>query len=199
MYELYYLCVLVFFFFLMIRRPPRSTLFPYTTLFRSQLAWSRATGAYVYASPAVADVPGLGPTVYMGSYDSRFYAFNAASGAIRWSHAAGGRISGAATIVGHVVYYSDLGTRTTTGLDARSGRVVFSFHDGAFNPVIADDRALYLDGYITLYELLPRPPTHGGRRSSRGSGAGAHGRSSRRSSTGAGHRRRSVSRSRGRR
>ena len=29
-------CVCVFFFFLMIRRPPRSTLFPYTTLFRSQ-------------------------------------------------------------------------------------------------------------------------------------------------------------------
>src|SRR3712207_8874414 len=26
----------MFFFFLMIRRPPRSTLFPYTTLFRSQ-------------------------------------------------------------------------------------------------------------------------------------------------------------------
>src|SRR2546425_7292890 len=28
-------CSLIFFFFLMIRRPPRSTLFPYTTLFRS--------------------------------------------------------------------------------------------------------------------------------------------------------------------
>src|SRR5256885_5191634 len=28
--------VFVFFFFLMIRRPPRSTLFPYTTLFRSR-------------------------------------------------------------------------------------------------------------------------------------------------------------------
>src|SRR2546430_9587239 len=29
-------CILsIFFFFLMIRRPPRSTLFPYTTLFRS--------------------------------------------------------------------------------------------------------------------------------------------------------------------
>src|SRR5690349_22704824 len=28
---------LLFFFFLMIRRPPRSTLFPYTTLFRSRL------------------------------------------------------------------------------------------------------------------------------------------------------------------
>src|SRR4030043_1815047 len=34
-----YLC---FFFFLMIRRPPRSTLFPYTTLFRSVLAHSHA-------------------------------------------------------------------------------------------------------------------------------------------------------------
>src|SRR5687768_18361646 len=30
------LCIL--FFFLMIRRPPRSTLFPYTTLFRSSLS-----------------------------------------------------------------------------------------------------------------------------------------------------------------
>src|SRR5690242_21931216 len=30
-----FLSILLFFFFLMIRRPPRSTLFPYTTLFRS--------------------------------------------------------------------------------------------------------------------------------------------------------------------
>src|SRR5215475_14809278 len=31
-----------FFFFLMIRRPPRSTLFPYTTLFRSaRIRWPR--------------------------------------------------------------------------------------------------------------------------------------------------------------
>src|SRR6267142_6132441 len=29
-------CFIFFFFFLMIRRPPRSTLFPYTTLFRSR-------------------------------------------------------------------------------------------------------------------------------------------------------------------
>src|SRR2546422_2449158 len=34
-------CPLFFFFFLMIRRPPRSTLFPYTTLFRSSVARSR--------------------------------------------------------------------------------------------------------------------------------------------------------------
>src|SRR2546427_4731831 len=32
-----------FFFFLMIRRPPRSTLFPYTTLFRSRPRWIAAS------------------------------------------------------------------------------------------------------------------------------------------------------------
>src|SRR5258707_12890458 len=35
--QLIYRSSLSFFFFLMIRRPPRSTLFPYTTLFRSYL------------------------------------------------------------------------------------------------------------------------------------------------------------------
>src|SRR3712207_6990548 len=40
------MCKSLFFFFLMIRRPPRSTLFPYTTLFRSrQKAWPRAAHA----------------------------------------------------------------------------------------------------------------------------------------------------------
>src|SRR3712207_8774279 len=34
--------VLIVFFFLMIRRPPRSTLFPYTTLFRSGRGLPRA-------------------------------------------------------------------------------------------------------------------------------------------------------------
>src|SRR5258708_36932543 len=34
-----------FFFFLMIRRPPRSTLFPYTTLFRSGLTGTGAVRA----------------------------------------------------------------------------------------------------------------------------------------------------------
>src|SRR5499425_2485951 len=42
-----------FFFFLMIRRPPRSTLFPYTTLFRSRLVGVEGQRAAVFArSPA---------------------------------------------------------------------------------------------------------------------------------------------------
>src|SRR2546422_6159609 len=52
---------MLFFFFLMIRRPPRSTLFPYTTLFRSRSApprrpagsgRRRSSGARCSASPS---------------------------------------------------------------------------------------------------------------------------------------------------
>jgi outer membrane protein assembly factor BamB len=120
-----------------------------------QLAWATTTGAYVYGSAAVAEIPGLGPTVYVGSYDGNMYAFNAQSGAIRWTHNAGGKISGSATIVGDVLYFSDLGTKTTEGLDVRTGRQVFSWPDGAFNPVIADYGAIYLDGYGMIYQMLP--------------------------------------------
>src|SRR2546422_5500498 len=40
-----------FFFFLMIRRPPRSTLFPYTTLFRSLGPRRRASAALAVGDP----------------------------------------------------------------------------------------------------------------------------------------------------
>src|SRR2546429_5764271 len=53
-----------FFFFLMIRRPPRSTLFPYTTLFRSVLFtrslgyefWHFLIAAYIAAGFVVASI-----------------------------------------------------------------------------------------------------------------------------------------------
>src|SRR5216683_5979115 len=50
-----------FFFFLMIRRPPRSTLFPYTTLFRSQPR-SDAMPVHVYLCP---HSPGASRTGYL--------------------------------------------------------------------------------------------------------------------------------------
>src|SRR5258708_36224577 len=55
MYIVWYIDVIdtelmvTFFFFLMIRRPPRSTLFPYTTLFRSPVATDDA----VHRAPLV--------------------------------------------------------------------------------------------------------------------------------------------------
>jgi outer membrane protein assembly factor BamB len=138
-----------------------------------QLAWATGTGAYVYASAAVDDVRGLGPTIYLGSYDGTFYAFNAQSGAVRWRHTAGGRISGSATIIGDVVYYSNLGSKTTTGLDVHTGRTVFRWPDGAFNPVVADTGAIYLTGYSKIYQLLPK------KRSNHAAPAAATGRAAR--------------------
>lgn len=123
-----------------------------------QLAWATGTGAYVYSSAAVAAPPGLGPTVYIGSYDGTMYAFDARSGAVRWTHAAGGKISGAGTIIGDVLYFSDLGDKKTIGLDVRTGHQVFIFPDGAFNPVVADLGAIYLDGYGIMYQMLAAGP-----------------------------------------
>jgi outer membrane protein assembly factor BamB len=120
------------------------------------LAWATSTGAYVYASAAVASPKGVGPTVYIGSYDGDFYAFNAQSGAVRWRHPSGGRISGSATVLGNIVYYSVLGSRVTRGLNVATGQQVFFFNDGAFTPTIADYHAIYLVGYASIYQMLPR-------------------------------------------
>src|ERR1035438_10859822 len=61
------LCGVVFFFFLMIRRPPRSTLFPYTTLFRS-VHYSDATTITV-DDPLGHYLDVLGCNEYIGWYD----------------------------------------------------------------------------------------------------------------------------------
>src|SRR3712207_6963969 len=45
------------FFFLMIRRPPRSTLFPYTTLFRSPSSTRRASSRRARRTPRPAPRP----------------------------------------------------------------------------------------------------------------------------------------------
>ncbi len=119
------------------------------------LDWAYQTGAYVYASPAVTNTPGLGPTIYLGSYDGNFYAINARTGHVDWSYDAGGKISGSATILGNVVYFSDLGTHTTYGLGISTGHVVFQMDTGAFDPVISDGRRVYLTGYSALYDLAP--------------------------------------------
>src|SRR3712207_8710353 len=43
-------------FFLMIRRPPRSTLFPYTTLFRSRLGRMQARSEFAPGTDAYAEI-----------------------------------------------------------------------------------------------------------------------------------------------
>src|SRR5947209_11457418 len=49
------------FFFLMIRRPPRSTLFPYTTLFRSSIEYP-ATSTPGLNTPDAPSAPAISPS-----------------------------------------------------------------------------------------------------------------------------------------
>src|SRR3712207_7458918 len=55
--------IVMIFFFLMIRRPPRSTLFPYTTLFRSSVPLAQALEARQPAGVPGRDLPWKGPHI----------------------------------------------------------------------------------------------------------------------------------------
>src|SRR2546421_3003343 len=57
------------FFFLMIRRPPRSTLFPYTTLFRSWLPFAALAGTVVGSClwGVMADIYGRRASIVLSS------------------------------------------------------------------------------------------------------------------------------------
>jgi outer membrane protein assembly factor BamB len=117
--------------------------------------WSRGTGSYVYASAAVSRVRGAGRTVFVGSYDGRFYALSARTGGTRWIYNAGGKISGSATVIGRIVYFADLGHRRTIGLGTSTGQVKFRRSQGAYDPVVSDGRRLYLTGNHSLTALRP--------------------------------------------
>jgi outer membrane protein assembly factor BamB len=95
--------------------------------------------------------------VFIGSYDERFYALDAATGDVRWSFPAGGRISGSPTVIDGVVYVSTL-ERTTYALDARTGKELWSFPDGKYASLVADEERAYLVGYTRLYGLMPTEP-----------------------------------------
>src|SRR2546429_3620468 len=70
------------FFFLMIRRPPRSTLFPYTTLFRSRQAVKRCSGRDRKEREPVAD----GHTgVFIGAGDRKSTRLNSSHGYISYA------------------------------------------------------------------------------------------------------------------
>ena len=128
-----------------------------------KLAWRRDTGDYVYASPAVGQVRGGRPTVYIGSYDGRFYALDARTGKPRWTRSLGKKISGAATIIGDIVFVSDLEARTTWALGARTGKTVWKTKRGGFHPAISDGRRVYFTAYSSLFALDPKGRPFAGR------------------------------------
>src|SRR2546430_4574694 len=68
------------FFFLMIRRPPRSTLFPYTTLFRSQDAKQIGVGFSTYN-----EMCGLAPSRILGAIDRKSTRLNSSHSQISYA------------------------------------------------------------------------------------------------------------------
>jgi outer membrane protein assembly factor BamB len=120
-----------------------------------KLAWSKSTGDYVYAAAVAADTDETRPTIYFGSYDGTFYALDAQDGSTRWEKDVGGDISGAASLIGDIVYVAELDSTSTFGFSAKDGDEEFEFHDGTYNPVISDGKRLFLSGKERLYSLKP--------------------------------------------
>jgi outer membrane protein assembly factor BamB len=130
-----------------------------------RLLWARQVGTYVYTGAAV-----WRRTVYVGTWDGYFVALDAATGDVRWKHDSQGGITGGPTVMGGLVYYSSVGRLDqaehqrhveagrprTFALDARSGRLVWSFPDGKFSPLVADEKRVYLIGENRVYALVPK-------------------------------------------
>src|SRR2546430_14077639 len=77
----------------MIRRPPRSTLFPYTTLFRSELP--------LRAPPTPASPPHVGLARFVAVHEDERLAQAAAEGVAAWLRRANTeRLGGALTVLG---------------------------------------------------------------------------------------------------
>jgi outer membrane protein assembly factor BamB len=118
------------------------------------IAWTRTLGGYVYAGPAVADTPKTPPTVYIGSYGGSFYALDAKNGGVRWQIDAHGRVNGAASVIGEVVYFASIDDpKGAVGVSTRNGKKVWQFSAGAYNPIISDGNRLFLTGYRTVAGL----------------------------------------------
>jgi outer membrane protein assembly factor BamB len=127
------------------------------------LLWAKHVGSYVYTAAAVWE-----RTVLVGTYDGYVVALDAATGAERWRHSAPSALHGAPTVLSGLVYFSSCGTcgqrgsrsaragpRTTFALDARTGRLVWSFPDGQYSPVVADSERIYVTGRTRIYAFEP--------------------------------------------
>ena len=127
------------------------------------LLWARHAGSYVYSAAAM-----WGREVIIGTYDGNLVAYDAATGTELWRHVAPAAIHGAPAVVGDLVYFSTCGDcgrngsrhaksgpRGTYALDAATGRLVWSYPDGQYSPVVADRRRLYLTGFQHVYAFKP--------------------------------------------
>jgi outer membrane protein assembly factor BamB len=131
-----------------------------------RLLWAQRAGTYVYTAPAV-----WRRRVYVGTWDGYLVALDAATGDTRWRYDSPGGISGAPTVMGGLVYFATIGAfrqgahqrrvesgrNVTIAVDARTGRRVWSYPDGAYSPIVADRDRVYLVGRTRVYGLDEKP------------------------------------------
>lgn len=126
-----------------------------------KLVWHFDTSNQIYGSPAVADVPGTPPSVYIGSYNHQLYALDAQTGKKRWRFNVGGQVPGTPTVVGSTVYTSSFQTKRTYGVSAKTGKRVFSWGSAGYTPVISDGERAYLTGFQTVWGFDAKNPGGG--------------------------------------
>jgi outer membrane protein assembly factor BamB len=131
------------------------------------LLWASPVGTYVYTAPAVWQ-----RKVYVGTYDGKFLALDAATGETVWSREMPAAVHGAPTVMAGLVYmstcpycgqkgsrYAKSGPKGTYALDARTGKLVWTFPDGQYSPIVADRERVYLTGAARVYALEERRPS----------------------------------------
>ena len=120
-----------------------------------KISWFFQTNNFMYGSPALAQVPGTPPTLYIGSYDDHLYALDARTGIERWKYDVGGPVPGTATVIGHTVYTSSFKTQKSVGIDVNTHRKTFELDQAGYTPVVSDGQRLFLVGYYVLVGLEP--------------------------------------------
>ena len=100
-----------------------------------------------YPTPAVAN-----GRVFVGGTDGTLHAFRSTSGRLLWKRRVGGRILGAALVVGDLVFFSTL-DRWTYAARTVDGRIVWRRRMGQYAPGIATDRHYYfsLNGLLVAF------------------------------------------------
>lgn len=91
--------------------------------------------------------------VVEGAAPTAVVAFDAATGRVRWRFRANGRISGSASVVDGIVYFSTLQRHVWPGRPHRSPP------DGEYTPVVANSQRLYVVGYRRVFAFAQRAPS----------------------------------------
>ncbi len=121
-----------------------------------KISWYFQTNDFMYGSPALAQVSGTPPTLYIGSYDDHLYALDARTGIERWRYDVGGPVPGTATVIGNTVYTSSFKTQRSVGVDVHTHRRTFEVEQAGYTPVVSDGQRLFLVGYFALIGLEPK-------------------------------------------